>query len=566
MLRTNAVNNPLSPVTMALAMILMTLSGCSGDAGPARQNPTFDLPGSVVIELSDLEKIATVDERYQSFNIEMVEVTGGRFWAPYDAESEDTDTPKSETPTVAGDGTVLGMDPSTLFRYRPPIDLTDPRIRTLAGALAPAYMRISGSWANQAYFHDSEDPAPAEPPPGFASILTLDQWRSVVDLANDFHLDILLSFAISEGTRDIDGIWTSDQAKAIFSATDEVGGEIAAVEFMNETTSGKMQGLAANYSPEDYARDFQLFKMLVREISPETIIAGPSAVAESDTAALNSIGMESRLETEDIYEFTGPTVDAFSYHYYGGLSQRCAKATGRPQPHASQALEPQWLAGTGIDADFYGEMRDRLEPGKPLWLTETAETACGGNPWASTFIDSFRYIDQLGRLATRSVQTVMHNTLVASDYAMIDEDTLEPRPNYWAALLWRRLMGTVVLDAGEQPNPYTYVYAHCLRGTPGGVAVIALNTHREASSQITFSGIAERYTLSAEDSLETKTVLLNGQVLALGDDGELPLLAGNRLEGDSIELEPATITFLTAPEAGNVACIPLAADRLASDS
>lgn len=24
--------------------------------------------------------------------------------------------------------------------------------------------------------------------------------------------------------------------------------------------------------------------------------------------------------------------------------------------------------------------------------------------------------------------------------------TLQPRPNYWAALLWRRLMGEIVLD------------------------------------------------------------------------------------------------------------------------
>jgi hypothetical protein len=31
---------------------------------------------------------------------------------------------------------------------------------------------------------------------------------------------------------------------------------------------------------------------------------------------------------------------------------------------------------------------------------------------------------------------------------LLDENTLAPRPNYWAALLWRRLMGTTVLDSG----------------------------------------------------------------------------------------------------------------------
>ena len=83
-----------------------------------------------------------------------------------------------------------------------------------------------------------------------------------------------------------------------------------------------------------------------------------------------------------------------------------------------------------------------------MWLTETAGAACGGDPWASTFLDTFRYLDQLGRLAKAGVQMVAHNTLAASDYGLLDEKTLRPRPSYWAALLWRRLMGTTVLDAG----------------------------------------------------------------------------------------------------------------------
>lgn len=30
-----------------------------------------------------MPRIGTVDDRFQSYNIEMVEVTGGRFWKPY---------------------------------------------------------------------------------------------------------------------------------------------------------------------------------------------------------------------------------------------------------------------------------------------------------------------------------------------------------------------------------------------------------------------------------------------------------------------------------------------------
>lgn len=36
----------------------------------------------------------------------------------------------------------------------------------------------------------------------------------------------------------------------------------------------------------------------------------------------------------------------------------------------------------------------------------------------------------------------MHNTLVASDYGLLDDKTLAPKPNYWGALLWRKLLWT----------------------------------------------------------------------------------------------------------------------------
>ena len=32
---------------------------------------------------SALRRIGMIDPRFQSYNVEMIEVTGGRFWAPY---------------------------------------------------------------------------------------------------------------------------------------------------------------------------------------------------------------------------------------------------------------------------------------------------------------------------------------------------------------------------------------------------------------------------------------------------------------------------------------------------
>jgi len=48
----------------------------------------LDSPDKVVVQapvtLSRLPRIATVDERFQSYNVEMAEVIGGNFWKPYD--------------------------------------------------------------------------------------------------------------------------------------------------------------------------------------------------------------------------------------------------------------------------------------------------------------------------------------------------------------------------------------------------------------------------------------------------------------------------------------------------
>ena len=223
------------------------------------------------------------------------------------------------------------------------------------------------------------------------------------------------------------------------------------------------------------------------------------------------------------------------------------------QTRVEDALSEDWLGRTDKTLAYYRGVRDQLMPGKSFWNTETGETACGGNPWAKTYLDSFRYLDQLGRLARQGVQVVAHNTLAASDYSLIDEKTYEPHPSFWGALLWRRLMGTIVLDAGVQNRAGLHIYAHCLRGVPGGVAMLLLNTSPTNTTTMSMDASAERYTLTAPE-LTAGSVMLNGRPLALGTDDQLPEMAGQATAMGSLELAPASITFLALPSATNNAC------------
>jgi heparanase 1 len=518
-----------NPVVSVL--VVMTLAAIAAlGAQPEKLDPAKMLP------------VGQVDERFVSYNVEMVEVTGGRFWAPYRAESGAT-APGVEKPSTTG------IDASA-FRMRPPADLRNPRLRSLAAALGPAYMRVSGTWANSTYFHDSDDPAPASPPAGFSGIITRAQWRGVVEFSKAANANLVTSFAISPGVRDESGRWTADQARRLVAYTASIAGRIAAAELFNEPNVADRGSAPKGYDAAAYGRDAGVFLSFIRKAAPGLLVLGPGSVGEGGLLASYP-----GLKSEAMLAATGPGVDVFSYHSYGGVSMRCARpgnATGQTSPEA--ALSEDWLSRTERDARFYAALRDRFEPGRPLWLTETGETGCGGNPWASTFTDTFRYVEQLGRLAKLGVQVVMHNTLAASDYALIDEDTLEPRPNYWAAILWRRLMGTTVLDAGASPEPGVHVFAHCLAGRPGGVALLAVNTDRGASHEVTLPGKGERFTLTSSKGLLSHSVELNGTLLVLGKDGAVPAIRGVPAKAGRVTLPATSITFLALAEAGNTSC------------
>ena len=143
---------------------------------------------------------------------------------------------------------------------------------------------------------------------------------------------------------------------------------------------------------------------------------------------------------------------------------------------------------------------------------------------------------------------IMHNTLAASEYSLIDQDTHLPKPNYWAALLWAKLMGTEVYEAGKGA-PGVYLFAHNMKGHQGGITLLVINTNRQAAS-INVPSNAEQYTLTSKE-LQGETVQLNGQDLKLGADDMLPAIAGKKINKGKVELPATSITFITFADAGN---------------
>ena len=351
------------------------------------------LPVSLAAQInpSTMPKTGTVDPRFQSYNVEMVEVIGGRFWKPYAS----TGTAVKSSATTPG-----GLDPS-LFEQRVPINLTDPRLRKLAAALGPAYVRVSGTWANTVFFDDGTGAAVTAPPAGFNGVLTAARWKAVVDFSKAVDAKIVTSFAASAGTRDGAGVWTPVEAKKFLDYNRTLGSPIAAAEFINEPTFANAAGVPTGYDGPAYGRDWAVFQPFFYKNAPGALLLGPGSVGEG----IDLVPMK-LLPSTELLKAAGPNaVDVFSYHFYGGVSERCAKgpaAASGTSPAA--ALGADWLGRTGTAEAFYAGLRDTYAPGKPMWLTETGQTACGGDRWASTDLDTFRYIDQLGQMAQRGVK------------------------------------------------------------------------------------------------------------------------------------------------------------------
>lgn len=473
------------------------------------------------INLKQMKKLGTVDKRYQSFNIEMCEVVGGDFWIPYEL----LDSVKK---------TAVKKKGFEALKWKiDPVNLYEKKLRNLAKAIGPTYVRVSGTWANAVYFQNNDEPALTSAPKGFNNVLTRKQWKGVVDFCAAVDGKLITSFPISDGMYDQNGNWKSDQVKSILEYTKQIGGEIIGAEMFNEPSHASHGNAPKGYNGDNYVKDFAAFKAFVNKEAPDMKILGPGSTGEG---GILPSGLDIPID-KILAPSPQPKFDIFTYHYYGTVSKRCFGAQDE-----EKAMANEWLSKTEKGFDFYEKIRDTYMPGTPIWLTETAETACGGNPLAATYTDSFRYLEQLGRLAKKGVQVVMHNTLARSEYALLDQDTYNPRPNYWCAVLWNKFMGTQVYDAGNL-SPGVDVYSHNLKGKNKGRTLLILNTNT-SDTTVNVPAQANLYLLTA-DVLFTKQIKLNGIELSLTSDDLIPEIKGKKIKKGDIKLPARSIAFIT---------------------
>eukprot|EP00404_Azadinium_spinosum_P054612 CAMPEP_0180795082 /NCGR_PEP_ID=MMETSP1038_2-20121128/55998_1 /TAXON_ID=632150 /ORGANISM="Azadinium spinosum, Strain 3D9" /LENGTH=541 /DNA_ID=CAMNT_0022833955 /DNA_START=1 /DNA_END=1622 /DNA_ORIENTATION=+ len=340
-----------------------------------------------------------------------------------------------------------------------------------------------------------------------------------------------------------DGIWDDSNARALLSLLKDHGVMPWALEFGNELV-GK-EGVQAHISPASYHADFVRFANLVHTLWPPP---GPTPLLVTPDSGWDDAWQTSFLALS-------PPADVVSRHEYtiGAGVDVAAESRAMDPAHLDHLKEEASLAASTFKTAVPG-LEQSIPPshvakGFPqLWMGEGGGCYNSGRPnVTNTFMSSFWYLDNMAVEAQRSHAAYCRQTFVGGSYSLLDTDTLAPNPDFFAAVLWRHLMGTKVLNVSlPVATPTTLrVYAHCLASPSslGGVALLLLNL----DTNITSDGIA----------LDMQG--LGGPISALGrDEYHMEAPAGDRhsrvvmLNGVPLREANATLTPHVVPRGSDV--------------
>jgi len=480
-----------------------------------------------------------VDERLVSYNIEMTEITGGTFWKSY-TPGQIAGTEEFKLSGELSDFTAM----KDLMQYYPPINLYDENLRKKAKELGPVWIRVSGSWATKTYY-DFENKTDSKAPAGYQSILTKEQWIGVLDFVKAVGAKLLISVSNCEGDHPNGGPLDLSQTKKIFDFSHNYGVDIDAAEFMNEPNMLEFSGAPKGYTANDYAKDQDIFNSWVRENYPDCLLVGPCTTGDPSISLSSSKGLGAGIgnlmktcTTADLLDTTKVKLDVFSYHYYNGISERLAPVMPKAHWCGEEAITDEYLSVAPDNAEKHTVLRDKYVPGGQIWVTESGDAGGGGNTWASTYLDVFRTLNELGAFAALTDGVIFHNTLASSDYGFLKHGTFEPRPNYFAVLLWKKLMGETVYDCKELCGENLQVYCHSRKDNKSGAVYLIINNSSVTGISVEIPKAAEVYTLGA-DNLRASVINLNGQ--RLDDFAEI---VPEHKNAGTMEFAPATCTFI----------------------
>uniref|UniRef100_H3CJF0 Heparanase n=1 Tax=Tetraodon nigroviridis TaxID=99883 RepID=H3CJF0_TETNG len=469
--------------------------------------------------------------------------------------------------------------------------LSSPKVRTLAKALTPAFLRFGGTRQDFMVFaphknqpasgfsallleHSCEKMAP---PPWLERRLRTEWMKQQVMLRNEelqrkyrrvkfteTTVDQLHAFANCSGLdlvfglnallRTADNRWNSSNARSLLRYC-EARRYHMSWELGNEPNSyEKKAGLRLD--GRQLGEDFTVLRKILREsrFYRDAGLFGPDVGQPRDH----------RIDILSGFLQSGAeAVDACTWHHY--------YLDGR-EASLEDFLDPDVLDTLREKIGEVLEEVHQVSPGKPVWLGETSSAYGGGAAGLSdTFVAGFMWLDKLGLAATLGLELVMRQVLIGAGSYHLMDDNLDPLPDYWLSLLYKRLVGQEVLKTRHTPGPAgserVRLYLHCANKQSyrsGAATLMSMNLSKQPARislpRILSSSTVEAFVLESEqpgeEGLRSRAVKLNGRVLRMVDDETFPELEGSRLPAaEHLQLPAYSLAFFVFTDAQAAGCV-----------
>jgi hypothetical protein len=326
--------------------------------------------------------------------------------------------------------------------------------------------------------------------------------------------------------------WDSRNAAAFIAYNKQRGHAIWAYELGNEPGDHPTGPAGwANVSLAAHAQDFgDLQDLLASEFGhgpARPLVLGPDACIGSYLKGLLA---------------HNPAINITTVHKYfcmdvSGSFQNCS---------VDDLMSPRLAPAIARSAKSWVDVASVVP--QPVWLGEGAIFWNHHSPLNfAMFAIVPSYLQQLGELAKSGLKLFNKQSLID----LILPTTLEVTPNYWAAFLWKKLMGTSVFAASATGTPLIRVYVHNGVGDEAAstwaLCLINIGANASVIDGLPVSCASRAiYALTAPAANVTSpTVLLNGAALRLSSDGTLPeLLPHVEVCAPRLELPPFSAVFV----------------------
>ncbi|KAK7080635.1 hypothetical protein SK128_002593 [Halocaridina rubra] len=459
--------------------------------------------------------------------------------------------------------------------------VSSQRARTLTRGLAPALLRMGGSAANFLTFDPDAvvDEARIDDYWNFDDrelilneeyekaafenfTITQADWRNITEFVEA--VNMILLFDLNQFFRVPNGDWDPSNAKMLLDDANDR--DLSIIWQLGNEPNSYNYNYGYNFTGERDARDFGQLNDVLRNVFSEALMVGPDITRpkfkpQQDTqGAVEDEEGYCRDSVQFLEEFLSEltvNITALSWHHYY-LDGHTSTVDDFISLETMDVLTWQIPIVTNL--------RDQYISGTPVWLTETSSAFGGGAEGLSNrYVAGFLWLDKLGLAASLGVDMVARQTLFGKRYALIDYD-YTPLPDYWLSLAYKRLVGERVLNITLSNNPSSLrLYSHCQQfGSasfePGNVVVYGMNVGNITSS-VVLAGVHSNHTIEQYllepmgQGLVSRDVMLNGEMLELANDEELPELMPLLLPQQEFEIPPTTFGFWVIKQAHVADCI-----------